>query len=112
MGPRILIVSASIGTGHSRAAQAIELALRQRIPEVHVENVDILALAGTFLASSRFPEAMQPLIRALPLTQINDALRAVILEGATLRAVALPITVLSGWAAISFLAAVVLFRWR
>jgi processive 1,2-diacylglycerol beta-glucosyltransferase len=45
MGPRILIASASIGTGHLRAAEALELVLRQRVPEGHIENVDVLAMA-------------------------------------------------------------------
>jgi ABC transporter DrrB family efflux protein len=68
-------------------------------------------LSGTFFSSSRFPEALQPLIRALPLTQANDALRAVILDGATLPMVAGPIAILVGWAVVSFLLALLLFRW-
>lgn len=46
MNHRILILSASVGAGHTRAAQAVELALRQVAPDAHVENIDILALAG------------------------------------------------------------------
>ena len=38
-------------------------------------------LSGTFFSSKRFPEITQPLIQALPLTQVNDALREVMLEG-------------------------------
>ncbi len=30
-------------------------------------------LSGTFFSSKRFPEVTQPLIQALPLTQVNDA---------------------------------------
>jgi hypothetical protein len=43
--PRILILSASVGTGHLRAAQAVELALRQAIPEAVVRNIDVLTLS-------------------------------------------------------------------
>src|SRR3970040_763845 len=32
--------------------------------------------SGVFFSASRFPESMQPAIRALPLTALNDALRA------------------------------------
>ena len=39
---RILILSASVGAGHLRAAQAVELALRELAPDAHVENVDML----------------------------------------------------------------------
>lgn len=43
--PRILILSASVGSGHLRAAQAIELALGRRRPDLLVRNVDVLRLA-------------------------------------------------------------------
>ncbi len=40
--PRVLILSASVGAGHLRAAEAVELALRQTVPEAVVRNVDVL----------------------------------------------------------------------
>jgi processive 1,2-diacylglycerol beta-glucosyltransferase len=42
MPHRILVMSASVGAGHLRAAQAIELALRQTVPTAHVRNLDVL----------------------------------------------------------------------
>lgn len=42
MAKRILILSASVGAGHLRAAQAVELALRQLAPDAHVQNADML----------------------------------------------------------------------
>ena len=47
-------------------------------------------LSGVFFASSNFPAAMQPFIRALPLTALNESLRAVMLEGADLAAIGGP----------------------
>jgi ABC-type polysaccharide/polyol phosphate export permease len=38
--------------------------------------------SGVFFSNERFPAALQPFIQALPLTALNDALRAVMLEGA------------------------------
>src|SRR5947209_10755390 len=46
MPPRILVLSASVGAGHLRAAQAVELALRQTVPEATVKNVDVLQLTN------------------------------------------------------------------
>src|SRR4051812_19413233 len=43
---RILILSASVGAGHLRAAQAVELALRELSPESHIQNTDVLTLTG------------------------------------------------------------------
>jgi processive 1,2-diacylglycerol beta-glucosyltransferase len=45
--PRILILSASAGAGHVRAAQAVEQALRERVPDAVVRNVDVLELTTT-----------------------------------------------------------------
>lgn len=44
--PRILILSASVGAGHMRAAQAVELALRELAPGAEVQNTDVLTLTG------------------------------------------------------------------
>jgi processive 1,2-diacylglycerol beta-glucosyltransferase len=44
--PRILVLSASVGAGHMRAAQAVELALRERLPDAHVQNLDLLELTN------------------------------------------------------------------
>ena len=69
-------------------------------------------LSGVFFSSERFPEVAQPLIRALPLTALVDALRAVMLDGAGALALGGPIGLLAGWAAVSFFAALRLFRWQ
>jgi processive 1,2-diacylglycerol beta-glucosyltransferase len=44
MPKRILVLSASVGAGHLRAAEAVELALRQLDPEAEVKNIDLLDL--------------------------------------------------------------------
>jgi ABC-type polysaccharide/polyol phosphate export permease len=69
-------------------------------------------LSGVFFSSSNFPKAVQPAIQALPLTALVDALRAVVLEGATLSAVHRQLLVLAGWTIIPFALALRLFRWR
>lgn len=67
--------------------------------------------SGVFFSYERFPAIVHPLIRALPLTALNDALRATILEGAPLEAQAGRLVVLLAWTAISFLLALSWFRW-
>jgi len=68
--------------------------------------------SGVFFSASRFPETIQPLIQALPLTAVVDALRANILRGAGLEALAPEIGIIMAWMVVSFLLAVRLFRWR
>jgi ABC transporter DrrB family efflux protein len=69
-------------------------------------------LSGTFFSSARFPDATQPFIQALPLTQLNDALREVMLEGKTLADVGWRLAILMAWAVVSFVLALRWFRWR
>lgn len=68
-------------------------------------------LSGVFFSASRFPDIMQPFIQALPLTQLNDALRAVMLEGATLWAIKIPLLILVAWGLTCFTLALRWFRW-
>src|SRR5438093_1456740 len=46
MAGRILVLSAAVGAGHMRAAQAVELALRELAPDAHVQNTDVLTLTN------------------------------------------------------------------
>lgn len=68
--------------------------------------------SGVFFSAANFPDVMQPFIQALPLTALNDALRANMLEGAGWSVVTPELLVLAAWMGISFLAALKLFRWR
>lgn len=46
MARRILVLSASVGAGHLRAAEAVELALKQTLPDATVKNVDVLEMTN------------------------------------------------------------------
>jgi ABC-2 type transport system permease protein len=67
--------------------------------------------SGVFFSYQRFPAVIQPFIKALPLTALNDALRATILEGAPLASQFGHLLILLLWGGISFLLALRLFRW-
>jgi ABC-type multidrug transport system permease subunit len=69
-------------------------------------------LCGTFFSASRFPKAVQPFIQALPLTQLNEALREVMLEGSSPAQVSGRLAILAAWGGISFLLALKWFRWQ
>ena len=68
--------------------------------------------SGVFFSSANFPHVVQPYIRILPLTAVNDALRANMLEGASLAGVAPELLIILVWGVVSFFAALKLFRWR
>jgi ABC transporter DrrB family efflux protein len=78
---------------------------------INLVMLPMFVLSGVFFSSARFPDALQPYIRALPLTALNDALREVMNEGAGLAAVAPEAALLAGVAAASFALALRWFRW-
>jgi ABC-type multidrug transport system permease subunit len=69
-------------------------------------------LSGSFFSSDRFPDAFQPAIKLLPLTALNDALRAVMNDGVPLYTTWSQLLVLTLWGGVSFMLALKLFRWK
>jgi len=67
--------------------------------------------SGVFFSYERFPAILHPFIKLLPLTALNDALRATILEGATLTTQHTRLLVLLLWGTVSYLLALRWFRW-
>jgi ABC-2 type transport system permease protein len=69
-------------------------------------------LSGVFFSASRFPNVIQPLIRALPLTATIDALRGNMLQGLALSHLLAPMAVLLLWLVVTFSVSLRIFRWR
>src|ERR1022692_2771541 len=67
--------------------------------------------SGVFFSYQRFPAITHPFIKALPLTALNDALRATIIEGASLSSQSGRLLVLAIWGGVSFILALRWFRW-
>jgi ABC-type multidrug transport system permease subunit len=68
-------------------------------------------LSGIFFSSERFPEEIQPVIKAIPLTPLINALRAVYLEGASLASQWNEVLILAVWGVVTFVLALWWFRW-
>jgi len=69
-------------------------------------------LSGTFFSSERFPQVLQPFIQALPLTALNNVLRSLMNEGASLSSNWMEIAILLAWFVISFVIALKIFKWQ
>ena len=69
-------------------------------------------LAGTFFPISNFPEWLQPVSRALPLTYLNEAMRKISFEGASIFDVWYDILILVIWGIIVYAIAVKVFKWE
>lgn len=79
---------------------------------MNVVMLPMWLLSGVFFSSENFPAAMQPAIRALPLTALNDALRANMIDGLGLAALWPQLAVLAFWGIVPFAVAMRIFRWR
>lgn len=69
-------------------------------------------LSGTFFSIEAFPNWLQPISRALPLTYLNDAMRKVAFEGAGLWDVKAQIAILLIWGIVVYAVAVKVFKWE
>ncbi|MHC5065929.1 MAG: ABC transporter permease [Planctomycetota bacterium] len=69
-------------------------------------------LGGSFFSNERFPDVLQPLVQAMPLTHLNDAYRDVMLGGASLASTLMPMAILFLLGLICFLIALRIFRWN
>ena len=79
---------------------------------MNVVMVPMWILSGTFFSSERFPQVIQPLVQALPLTAVNNALRALTNDAGGFAAVTPSLLLLAGWGGVTFLIAVRIFRWE
>jgi ABC-type multidrug transport system permease subunit len=68
--------------------------------------------SGVFFSYERFPDTVKPVIRALPLTALNDALRGVMNDGFAITQLAPQIATLIAWGVLSYLIGLKIFRWQ
>jgi ABC-type multidrug transport system permease subunit len=69
-------------------------------------------LSGVFFSATRFPAAIQPVVRALPLTAAIDAMRGNMLQGVGLGQLVAPVGILLAWFVVPFAVSLRIFRWK
>jgi ABC-2 type transport system permease protein len=75
-------------------------------------TLPMVFLSGVFFPTDRLPAWMQPVVQVLPLTPLNEALRGIMLDGAGLAALGMPLALLAGWSVVFFFTALRIFRWN
>jgi ABC-2 type transport system permease protein len=112
--PAILVIS-TVGALSFGGIGLLTASRTQKIETVsgliNLVMMPMWILSGVFFSYERFPAVLHPLIQALPLTALNDALRAAILEGAPITHQAGRLLVMCLWGIISYLLALRWFRW-
>ena len=116
-GSALALIGISILGALAFSALGLLVASRVRTIEAvsglaNATMVPMWIVSGVFFSSQRFPDLVQPLIKALPLTAVIDALRANMLQGAGLAQMAPQGGVLGAWLVVCFSLALKLFRWR
>ena len=116
-GPFVALVGTCVLATLAFSAAGLLIASRVRTIEaasglMNLSMVPMWILSGVFFSSQRFPDQVQPVIKALPLTALIDALRANMLQGAGLAQMAPQAAVLGAWLVVCFGLALRLFRWR
>jgi ABC-type multidrug transport system permease subunit len=115
-GSLLLVTALSLLGAFSFAGLGLLVACRARKIEtvsglMNLVMMPMFVASGIFFSADRFPDVVQPFVQALPLTALNDALRAVILEGADLSSQLGRIAILGAWGGVSFVLALRWFRW-
>ncbi len=101
--------SPSAGVGLLTASRAQKIESISGL--INLVMMPMWIFSGVFFSYERFPAVIHPLIKALPLTALNDALRASILEGTPLMHQWSRLLILALWGGISFVLALKWFRW-
>ena len=103
----------------SLSFSAIGLLIASRVQTIEAASgltnlvmMPMWVVSGVFFSAQRFPDAVQPVIRVLPLTALIDALRAYMLQGETLSHLGAQLGILAAWLVVCFALALKLFRWR
>jgi len=68
--------------------------------------------SGVFFSYERFPEALHPLLKLLPLTALNDALRGLMLDGVDIGSLLPELAVQLGWLVLCSWLGLKIFRWE
>lgn len=79
---------------------------------INLVSMPMYLCSGVFFSASKFPEMMQPVVRVLPLTALNDALRGVMTDGVGFAEIAPRVAIFCGWGLLAFVVALKGFRWR
>jgi len=116
-GSPVVLAGVCLLSALAFASLGLLLAARPRTVEgvsgiMNLVMLPMWIFSGVFFSSARFPDAVQPLIKALPLTAVNDALRATMLRGAGPGQLLPELAVIIAWLVLTFALAVRLFRWR
>jgi ABC-2 type transport system permease protein len=84
----------------------------QAAPVANLISLPMMFLSGVFFPRDAMPDFLANITQFMPLTYVNEALRAVVNDGAKLPSLGPQLLGMGIWAAITFVLAVRLFKWE
>ncbi|MEA2336127.1 MAG: type transport system permease protein [Thermoanaerobaculia bacterium] len=116
-GSIVVLAILSIVGGFSFSGIGLLTASRARTIEAVSGLMNVIMMpmwlcSGVFFSYERFPDSVKPIIRLLPLTLLNDALRAVINDAASLMQILPKLAMLAAWGLVTFIIGLKVFRWQ
>jgi ABC-2 type transport system permease protein len=84
----------------------------QAAPVANLVSLPMLFLSGVFFPRDAMPDFLASVTQFMPLTYVNEALRAIVNDGQTVFELVPQLIGIGVWAAIAFVLAVLLFRWE
>jgi len=81
------------------------------IPIINVITMPMMFLSGTFFEVSHMPSFIEPVVKILPLTYLNDGLRQIMVAGTPSHSMTTDIAIMAGWAVICLAITIRFFRW-
>jgi ABC-2 type transport system permease protein len=84
----------------------------QAAPVANLVSLPMMFLSGVFFPRDAMPDFLAAITQFMPLTYVNEALRAIVNEGAGLLSLGPQLLGMGVWVIITFVLAVVMFRWE
>lgn len=81
------------------------------VPVVQIIIFPMMFLSGTFFSVGSMPAFIEPLVKILPLTYLNDALRQIMVAGTPVHSMTTDIAAMVGWIVVCLGISVRFFRW-
>ena len=116
-GSLVVLAILSIVGGYAFSGIGLLTASRAKTIEAVSGMMNLIMMpmwlcSGVFFSYERFPDSVKPFIRMLPLTLLNDALRAVVNDAAGLAQIGFNLMMLAIWGVVTFAIGVRIFRWQ
>ena len=81
------------------------------IPIINVITFPMMFLSGTFFKVTNMPGFIEPVVKFLPLTYLDDALRQIMVDGSPLHSMTTDIAVMAVWTVVCLAITIRFFRW-